>query len=69
MLLFWDWDKLKILAKINIGITGIPASMNQKNDDNVDLVFNFQISFNPFEKDHIVVTGVDTFKYYKLEND
>jgi len=24
MLLFWDWEKEKILNKINIGLSGIP---------------------------------------------
>jgi|TARA_B110000285_G_scaffold225449_1_gene283716 hypothetical protein len=33
MLIFWDWDKLKILAKVKIGITGIPASMGQKDGE------------------------------------
>ena len=66
LLLLWDWDKLKVISKINIGITGIPASMNQKDGNELDV--NFQISFNPHEVNYIVVTGPDTYKYYKYED-
>ena len=33
MLIFWNWDQLKIMAKVKIGITGIPASMSQKDGE------------------------------------
>ena len=39
-LILWDWEKLKIITKINIGITGIPASINQKGAD-VEPEYNF----------------------------
>lgn len=64
MLIFWNWDQLKIMAKVKIGITGIPASMSQK-DGELEYS-NFQISFNPNTPDQIVVTGFDTYKYYKM---
>jgi len=66
ILILWDWEKLKIIAKINIGITGIPASMIQKGEEVPE--FSFQISFNPHEVNYVVVTGTDTYKYYKIEN-
>ena len=51
MLLFWDWEKEKITNKINIGLTGIPPSLNHKGPD-MEPDYNFTISFNPFEMDH-----------------
>jgi len=43
LLILWDWDKLKILTKINIGITGIPASImqNQKAGETENIDFNY----------------------------
>jgi WD40 repeat protein len=69
MLLFWDWDKEKVMAKINIGITGIPASISQKQvlPGQPEPEFNYSVSFNPFECEYIVVTGPDTYKYYKID--
>jgi len=66
-LILWDWDKLKILTKINIGITGMPASIiqNQKAGD-VDIDFNYQISYNKYDPKCVVVTGMDTYKYYQI---
>ena len=65
MLLLWDWKECKILGKINIGITGVPAYMSQKGDQEVEP--NFQISFNPHESNYVVVTGYDNYKYYRIE--
>jgi len=39
-LLLWDWDKLKVITKISIGITGVPFSINQKGGE-VDPDYNF----------------------------
>ena len=65
-LILWDWDKLKIITKINIGITGIPASINQKGGEQ-EPEFNFQISYNKYDSTAVVVTGMDTYKYYRIE--
>jgi WD40 repeat protein len=32
MLLLWDWKNAKVITKINIGITGVPAYISQKTD-------------------------------------
>jgi hypothetical protein len=64
-LILWDWDKLKILTKINIGITGVPASiMQQKGGDTADIEFNYQVSYNKYDPKCVVVTGMDTYKNY-----
>ena len=52
---------------INIGITGIPASINQKGSD-LEPEFNFQISYNKYDSTSVVVTGMDTYKYYRIED-
>ena len=69
MLILWDWDKLKIMTKINIGITGIPASINQNTKGaDQEPEFNFQISYNKYDPTCVVVTGMDTYKYYQIED-
>ena len=45
VLLFWQWDKAKVLASINIGLSGVMSSNN------------FKITFNPFDHNSVVVTG------------
>ena len=40
MLMLWDWEKQKVLSKVNIGITGVPFSINQKGGD-VEPDYNF----------------------------
>lgn len=55
LLLFWQWDKNKILGKINIGLTGPLLS------------YSFKCSFNPFDHNAVVVTGPNIFKYYKIK--
>jgi len=58
-LIFWRWNKLKIVAKISIGLNG-PQPSN-----------TFQCSFNPHDHSNvsIVVTGPNTYKYYKLKEE
>ena len=56
LLLFWQWDKNKIIASINIGLTGsVPCN-------------HFKCSFNPFDHNAVVVTGPNIYKYYKITN-
>ena len=55
MLLFWQWDKIKITAKINIGIQGVCKTP-------------FQATFCPHEHNTMVVTGIGVYKYYKLKD-
>lgn len=57
VLVFWEWEKMKILATINIGLTG-PASY---------LSLCLKCSFNPYDHTSIVVTGNNVFKYYKIK--
>jgi hypothetical protein len=52
LVLFWQWDKIRILASINIGISG-PYSMG-----------NFHCSFNPHDANGVVVSGPNIFKYF-----
>ena len=69
MLILWDWDKLKIMTKINIGITGIPASINQNTKGaDQEPEFNFQVSYNKYDPSCVIVTGMDTYKYYQIED-
>jgi hypothetical protein len=52
-LILWKWDASKIQAMTSIGFSnpqGIPT---------------FQVSFNPFDPNAVVVTGQSTYKYYK----
>ena len=57
LLLFWQWDKNKILASINIGLTGpLLTSLS-----------GFKCSFNPFDHNAVVVTGPNIYKYYKIK--
>lgn len=51
-LLFWQWDKIKILAAISIGIQNPQSQLS--------------CSFCPFETNSVVVTGHSLFKYYKV---
>lgn len=67
MLLLWDWEKQKVLSKISIGITGVPFSMMAKGGDNTEHEYAFQTSYNLFDPTYVVVTGVDTYKYYHIE--
>lgn len=54
-LIFWEWEKMKILATINIGLTGISPNP-----------YSFKCSFNMFDQNAIVVSGHGIFKYYKI---
>jgi len=54
-LIFWEWEKMKILATINIGITGPSNSLS------------FKCTFNPYDHNSVVVTGLNTYKYYKIK--
>jgi hypothetical protein len=40
MLILWNWEQMKVLSKVNIGITGVPFSINQKGGD-VEPDYNF----------------------------
>lgn len=66
MIILWDWDKLKIKSKVNIGIHGIPQSIGKAEDE---IPNTFQISFCANNDSSILVTGPDTFKLYKFEGD
>ena len=68
MLLVWDWDKIIVTAKINIGITGIPPCVSSE-VEGVEADYNFQISYNPNEAQYMLVTGPDTFKYYEIDKE
>jgi len=53
-LILWKWDASKIQAMTSIGFSnpqGFPT---------------FQVSFNPFDANAVVVTGPSTYKYYKI---
>ena len=67
MLILWDWEKLKIITKVKIGITGVPASINQKGNNESEQEVNFQVSYSNYDPNVVVVTGVDTYLYYRLE--
>jgi hypothetical protein len=54
-ILFWQWDKIKILAQINIGMSGTLQSNC------------FSCSFNPHDHNSVVVTGPNVYKYYKIK--
>jgi hypothetical protein len=56
VLIFWEWEKMKILATINIGLTGPSANP-----------FGFKCTFNPYDHNSIVVSGHSIFKYYKIK--
>jgi hypothetical protein len=66
LLILWNWDTLKILAKINIGISGVPFSINQRGGEQ-EQEFHFQVSYNPSEPGSVVVTGEDTYRYLSIE--
>ena len=64
-LLLWDWDKLKVMCKIGIGITGVPFSINQKGGD-TDAVSQFQCMYNLHDSTAVCVVGVDTFRFIRI---
>lgn len=52
MLIFWQWDKIKVLASIKIGVYGA-------------LTGTLSCSFNPYAADNIIVVGNGVFRYYQ----
>ena len=66
MLILWNWDTQKMITKINIGITGVPFSINEKGPD-IEPEYNFQVSFDPSEPTCVIVTGIDTYRYLRIE--
>ena len=64
-LLLWDIDNLKVLSKINIGLSGFTAQVNAKGGpQEPEPDHNLMCSYNPFDNQAVVVTGEDTFKLY-----
>jgi hypothetical protein len=64
-LLLWDWDKLKVMNKIGVGITGVPFSMNQKGGD-IDPDYKFEVSYS-HDAESMVVVGMDTYRFLNYE--
>ena len=67
MLLYWDWENLNLIAKTTLGIQQPPSSLQSKSEEMEPTHSNFVVSFNPSEKDHIVITGPEVYKYYKMQ--
>jgi hypothetical protein len=63
--LLWDWDKLKIITRVNIGIQSIPSQIGKGEEE---VMGNFQVTFCAMNDGSVVVTGPDTFKYYMIED-
>ena len=50
--ILWQWDQLKMLAKVDIRVAGDPATVQPS---------SFQISLHPVMGLACVVTGTDTY--------
>lgn len=59
-LILWKWDSSKIQAMINISFTTPQGSIASQ--------LPFQCSFNPFDQNAVVVTGPNTYKYLKVQD-
>ena len=62
--ILWDWEKLKIKTKVNIGIQTIPGSLKEEEVPNT-----YQVSFCAMNDGSVVVTGPDMFRYYRIEEE
>jgi hypothetical protein len=74
MVLLWDIDNIKVLSKINIGLSGFTAQINAKGgvaEEEPD--HNLMCSYNPLEltgePSRVIVTGNDTFYMFKIVDD
>lgn len=74
MVLLWDIDNIKVLSKINVGLSGFTAQINPKGgsaEEEPD--HNLMCSYNPLEltgePSRVVVTGNDTFYMFKIVDD
>lgn len=73
LLILWDIENCKVLSKINIGLSGFTSNLSSgKNGESgvcAEPNHNLMCSYNPYEAEsYVCVTGNDTFKYYKIEN-
>lgn len=64
LVILWDWDKLKINCKVNIGIQSIPQQVGKGEEE---IMNTFQCTFCAMNDGSVVVTGPDTFKYFRIE--
>lgn len=74
MVLLWDLDNIKVLSKINIGLSGFTSQINPKGGEGEEESdHSLTCTYNPLEltgePSRVVVTGTDTFYMFKIVDD